>query len=64
MHALAITAIGVPLLDNLNLEALSAACAAAGRYAFMTVVAPLADYRFALLRSAQTIDHLLTRTSR
>lgn len=41
MHALAITAMGVPLLDNLDLESLSAACAEVGRYAFMTVVAPL-----------------------
>ncbi|WP_060892960.1 cyclase family protein [Streptomyces europaeiscabiei] len=41
VHALAITAMGVPLLDNLDLESLSAACAEAGRYAFMTVVAPL-----------------------
>ncbi|UXY23652.1 cyclase family protein [Streptomyces cynarae] len=41
VHALAITAMGVPLLDNLDLEALSAACAAVGRYTFMTVVAPL-----------------------
>ncbi|MET9885631.1 cyclase family protein [Streptomyces sp. NPDC006430] len=41
VHALAITAMGVPLLDNLDLEPLSAACAEAGRYAFMLVVAPL-----------------------
>ncbi|MFI1944849.1 cyclase family protein [Streptomyces virginiae] len=41
VHALAVTAMGVPLLDNLDLEALSAACAAAGRYAFLLVVAPL-----------------------
>ncbi|MFF3013227.1 cyclase family protein [Streptomyces sp. NPDC057939] len=41
VHALAITAMGVPLLDNLDLEALSAACAGAGRHAFMLVVAPL-----------------------
>ncbi|KOG42414.1 cyclase family protein [Streptomyces resistomycificus] len=41
VHALAITAMGVPLLDNLDLEALSAACAAAGRYEFLLVVAPL-----------------------
>jgi hypothetical protein len=33
--------MGVPLLDNLDLEALSAACADAGRYAFLIVVAPL-----------------------
>lgn len=41
VHALAVTAMGVPLLDNLDLEALSAACAGAGRYAFLLVVTPL-----------------------
>ncbi|MER6997166.1 cyclase family protein [Streptomyces sp. NPDC000410] len=41
VHALAIAAMGVPLLDNLDLEALSAACAEADRYAFMLVVTPL-----------------------
>ncbi|MFF2810417.1 cyclase family protein [Streptomyces sp. NPDC058000] len=41
IHALAITAMGVPLLDNLDLEALSTACAEAGRYAFLLLVAPL-----------------------
>lgn len=41
VHALAVTAMGVPLLDNLDLEALAAALAAAGRYEFLLVVAPL-----------------------
>jgi len=41
VHALAITGMGVPLLDNLDLEALSAACAEAGRYEFLLIVAPL-----------------------
>ncbi|MEU2778089.1 cyclase family protein [Streptomyces sp. NPDC007162] len=41
VHALAVAALGVPLLDNLDLEALSAAAAEAGRYTFMLVVAPL-----------------------
>ncbi|WP_159765889.1 cyclase family protein [Streptomyces sp. HM190] len=41
VHALAVTAMGVPLLDNLDLEALSAATAEAGRYTFLLVVAPL-----------------------
>ncbi|MFI7704547.1 cyclase family protein [Nonomuraea sp. NPDC049480] len=41
VHALAITAMGVPLLDNLDLEPLSAACADAGRYEFLLTVAPL-----------------------
>jgi hypothetical protein len=31
----------MPLLDNLDLEELSAACKAAGRYEFLLVVAPL-----------------------
>ncbi|MFJ7586626.1 cyclase family protein [Streptomyces sp. NPDC097617] len=41
VHTLAVAAMGVPLLDNLDLEPLSAACAEAGRYAFLIVVAPL-----------------------
>ncbi|MEV6583973.1 cyclase family protein [Streptomyces sp. NPDC051582] len=41
VHALAVAAMGVPLLDNLDLEALSAACAGAGRHEFMIVVTPL-----------------------
>lgn len=41
VHALAVAAMGVPLLDNLNLEALSAAAAETGRYEFLLVVAPL-----------------------
>lgn len=41
VHALAVAALGVPLLDNLDLEALSVAAAEAGRYTFMLVVAPL-----------------------
>ncbi|MFF6780546.1 cyclase family protein [Streptomyces sp. NPDC012510] len=41
VHALAVAAMGVPLLDNLDLEALSDATAEAGRYEFLLVVAPL-----------------------
>lgn len=41
IHILAITAMGLPLLDNLDLEALGAACAEEDRYRFMFVVAPL-----------------------
>jgi kynurenine formamidase len=41
VHALAVAAMGVPLLDNLDLEALSAATAEEGRHAFLFVVAPL-----------------------
>lgn len=41
IHILAITAMGLPLLDNLDLEALGQACKDEGRYRFMFVVAPL-----------------------
>lgn len=41
IHALALTAMGMPLLDNLDLEEPSVACAEAGRYEFLLVVAPL-----------------------
>jgi kynurenine formamidase len=41
VHALAVAAMGVPLLDNLDLEALSAATTEAGRCEFLLVVAPL-----------------------
>ncbi|MEW1748434.1 cyclase family protein [Streptomyces angustmyceticus] len=41
VHALALAAMGVPLLDNLDLEALSVAAAETGRFAFLLVVAPL-----------------------
>ncbi|MFI9721958.1 cyclase family protein [Streptomyces sp. NPDC052396] len=41
VHTLAIAAMGVPLLDNLDLEALSEACARTGHYAFLLVVAVL-----------------------
>ncbi|MFV8131856.1 cyclase family protein [Streptomyces syringium] len=41
VHALAVAAMGVPLLDNLDLEALSATAAGTGRYEFLLAVAPL-----------------------
>jgi kynurenine formamidase len=41
VHVLAITAMGMCLLDNLDLEALSDACAEMGTYEFFLVVAPL-----------------------
>lgn len=41
VHILALTAMGVPLLDNLDLEPLSAACREAGRYTFQLTLAPL-----------------------
>lgn len=41
IHILALTAMGIPLLDNLDLEPLAAACREAGRYEFQLVLAPL-----------------------
>ncbi|MCU1657187.1 MAG: putative cyclase [Pseudonocardiales bacterium] len=46
VHAGALAYLGLPLLDNLLLEGLSAACAARGRWDFQLVVAPLALARF------------------
>lgn len=41
IHALALAAMGLPLIDNMNLEDLADACAAAGRWEFLFVMAPL-----------------------
>ena len=41
VHVLAINAMGVHLLDDLALGDLSEACAADGRWSFLSVVAPL-----------------------
>ncbi len=41
IHVLAIVAMGMCLLDNLDLERLSEACAEAGTFEFLLVVAPL-----------------------
>ena len=41
IHTVAIVAMGVHLLDNLDLDALSVACSAAGRWSFMLAIAPL-----------------------
>lgn len=41
VHILALTALGVPLLDNLDLEVLSAAAADEQRYEFLFTVQPL-----------------------
>jgi kynurenine formamidase len=41
MHALALNAMGMPLLDYLSLEDLTAACAKAPRWEFLFVAAPL-----------------------
>ncbi len=45
IHAGALTFLGLPLLDNVWLEELAAACAQAGRWEFQLVVAPLALHR-------------------
>jgi kynurenine formamidase len=41
MHVLALTAMGVPLLDYLQLDELAAACASRGRWDFFFAAAPL-----------------------
>ena len=41
VHVLSICAMGMLLLDNLDLESLSEACVEAGRFEFLLVVAPL-----------------------
>lgn len=41
IHALALAAMGLPLIDNMNLEDLAEACSAAGRWEFLFVMAPL-----------------------
>ena len=41
IHTVAIVAMGVHLLDNLDLDELAGACAAAGRWSFLLTVAPL-----------------------
>jgi len=41
LHQLALVAMGMPLMDNLDLEALARAAAAEGRWTFMFVAAPL-----------------------
>jgi kynurenine formamidase len=41
IHGLALTAMGMPLLDYLRLEDLTAACENAGRWEFLFVAAPL-----------------------
>jgi kynurenine formamidase len=41
IHAVAIVAMGVHLIDNADLEALAEACAKLGRYEFLFVLAPL-----------------------
>ena len=40
-HAVALAAMGMPLLDNMNLDTLAAACAEQGRWEFLFVAAPL-----------------------
>jgi hypothetical protein len=41
IHVLAITALGIHLLDYLQLEDLAAKCADSGRWEFMFTAAPL-----------------------
>ncbi|MEV4922854.1 cyclase family protein [Streptomyces roseoverticillatus] len=41
VHTLAVTAMGVPLLDNADVEELAAACAGTDRYEFLLIVSPL-----------------------
>jgi len=41
VHAGALVLLGLPLLDNAWLEDLTAACAAEGRWEFLTVICPL-----------------------
>jgi kynurenine formamidase len=45
IHSVAIVAMGVHLLDNLDLEDLSSSCATEGRWAFLFLVAPLVLHR-------------------
>ena len=41
IHVLALTALGIPLLDNLNLEAVAKKCADLNRWVFNIVISPL-----------------------
>lgn len=41
VHAIALPVLGLPLVDNAQLEGLAAACAEAGRWEFQIAVAPL-----------------------
>jgi kynurenine formamidase len=41
IHVLALPGLGIPLLDNLNLEAVAAKCAELNRWTFNVVIAPL-----------------------
>ena len=45
IHTVAIVAMGIHLLDNLDLDELSVACASEGRWSFLLVVAPLVLHR-------------------
>ncbi|GAA2262829.1 MULTISPECIES: cyclase family protein [Kitasatospora] len=41
IHVLAVTAMGLPLIDNMDLEALAETCARTGRWEFLFLAAPL-----------------------
>ena len=45
IHTVAIVAMGIHLLDNLDLDKLSVACPEAGRWSFLLTVAPLVLYQ-------------------
>jgi hypothetical protein len=45
IHTVAIVAMGLHLLDNLELEGLARACAEERRWEFLLVIAPLVLYR-------------------
>jgi kynurenine formamidase len=45
IHTIAIVAMGLHLLDSLDLEELAGACAAEGRYEFLLTIAPLILFR-------------------
>jgi hypothetical protein len=45
IHTVAIVAMGIHLLDNLDLDELSVACTSVGRWSFLLTIAPLVLHR-------------------
>lgn len=41
VHMIALVAMGMPIIDNMNLEELAIACEKSNRYEFMITIAPL-----------------------
>ena len=41
IHALALAGMGMPLIDNMNLEEIAEACVATNRWEFLVILAPL-----------------------